>query len=171
MFYNHKTPAQYLLDLKRNKGSDYNKVEALTEKVLLKYYDKLEDVKAYHKASRKELLNEEQSVSISQDIKDNICSKATRYSTLAAVFLPMLAQFSGQTFLGNYSTLVFDRIFYKGFGFEVNFYNGIVVLFGAIVCIFLLDCWGRKFLFLFGAYLQLVFIWGITFSFYFKYDT
>ena len=72
MFYNHKTPTQYLLDLKRNKGNDYTKVEGVIEKVLLKYYDNLEEVKACHKTNRNELLNEHQSVSISQDIKDNL---------------------------------------------------------------------------------------------------
>ena len=72
MFYNHKTPVQYLLDSKRNKCKDYTKVEGAIEKVLLKYYDNLEEIKAYHNSARNELLNENKSVSISQDIKDNL---------------------------------------------------------------------------------------------------
>ena len=171
VFYNHKTPTQYILDLKKNNGKDYTKIEGAIDKVLLRYYDNLEDVKAYHKNSSNELLKEDQCVGMVQDIKESICSRATRYSTLAAIFLPMINQFSGQAFLDCYSVLVFDRIFYKGYGFEINFYNGFVVLFGAIVCVFLLNFWGRKFTFLLGAYQQLVFIWGITFCFYFKYGT
>ena len=152
VFYNHKTPTQYILDLKKNNGKDYTKIEGAIDKVLLRYYDNLEDVKAYHKNSSNELLKEDQCVGMVQDIKESICSRATRYSTLAAIFLPMINQFSGQAFLDCYSVLVFDRIFYKGYGFEINFYNGFVVLFGAIVCVFLLNFWGRKFTFLLGAY-------------------
>jgi len=82
----------------------------------------------------------------------------------------MLAQFSGQVFLDNYSTLVFDRIFYKGAGFIINFYDGVVVLFSVTACMLLIDRLGRKAIFLSGGLCQLIFIWGITFSLYMKFD-
>ena len=103
-------------------------------------------------------------------IKHAFFKKSTRYSTLAAIALPMLAQFSGQVFLDNYSTLVYDRIFFKGAGSEINFYDGVVSLFAVFSCMFLIDRLGRKAIFLAGGLGQIVFVWGITFSLYMKYD-
>jgi len=116
-------------------------------------------------------LNEqEQNISIKKVIKDGFFTRSTRYSTLAAMALTMLSQLGGQVFLDNYSTLVFNRMFFPGVGQEINFYDGIVILSATFLCMFTLDSLGRKTIFLAGGLGQIVFIWGITFSLYMKYD-
>lgn len=154
LFYNYKTPTQIFLDFVKTGNTDYMQIKGLVNKVLCKFYDDENEIQSFHRNFEKELSNQEKKPSESsfcQVIKDSVCSKKTRYSTLAAIFLPVLNQCTGQVFLDNYSTIVFDKILYEGAGFDVNFYCSFVSLFGGCFCIFTIECFGRKTIFIGGA--------------------
>lgn len=174
IFYNHKTPAQYFLDLVRTGSTDYNQIKDSVNKVLHKFYSDSDEIRSFHENFKIELLNQEKKPnpsSICQVIKDNVCSKATRYSTLAGIFFTMFNQCDGQVFLDNYSTIVYDKILYEGAGFDVNFYCSLVVLLANFTCIVTIEFLGRKTIFLFGALCQLIFMWCQSFSIYYNYYT
>jgi len=52
LFFNHKTPVQYVLDLKRKGSKNYNLIKRLIDRVLNKYYNKTEEIHDAHRAWR-----------------------------------------------------------------------------------------------------------------------
>jgi hypothetical protein len=74
---------------------------------------------------------------------------------------------SGQAFTDNYTSVVFDQIGAKGFGYEVNFYCGFVVLASSISAAVSLDYFGRRPIVMFGCLIMLFSIWLMGIGFYF----
>lgn len=84
-------------------------------------------------------------------------NKKTRLSLLAILFYNAYPNISGQAFTDSYSVIAFNKIGGDGFGFEVNFYCGIVVLLSGFLALVLIDKLGRRKIWLYGgAFMQLL---------------
>ncbi len=51
---------------------------------------------------------------------------------------------AGAAFTDSFTTVIFDRLVYEGFGFEVTFYSGFASLLGSTAILFFANRLGRR---------------------------
>ena len=163
IFYNHETPHQQGL-WSRDWASDN---QAIT-KVLMTFYDDIYEIEAAEKELEKassKLDNDDQT--FMKMLKYNVFNKKTRFSQLAVIFLNIYTPLSGQAFTDNYSVIVFDKIGGEGFGYEVSFYSGILVVVGGLLALLLVKKIGLRLIWLYGgAFMLLIGMYLLSLGFF-----
>jgi MFS family permease len=162
LFYNHKTPKQLVISAKT-----YDDVDLAVGAVLEKYYDSANDIKAAKSEYQTMMANGLAESGFFSLLKYNLGNKKTMLSFFAVMLFNIFPNVAGNAFTDNYSSVVFDQIGAKGFGYEVNFYCGFVVLASAILAGLTLDSYGRRNIVISGCLLMIVSNWLMGIGFYY----
>lgn len=93
-----------------------------------------------------------------KSVEKNICdlvylnciSAKARWSCIAVIAFNSIGPFMGQTFNEVYTTPIFDKLQYDGFGYQLTFYSGFAVVFGGLMAVLLIEKMGRQTMIVWG---------------------
>jgi len=101
-------------------------------------------------------------------LKVNCFSKKTRWSFLAVMAFNTYAPFIGQVYSDNYTTSIFDKLVYDGFGFTYTFYSGFACVAGGLFAVIFVEKIGRKNIIIAGFLGEIIMMWILAIAFYFE---
>jgi len=99
-------------------------------------------------------------------IKNNACGKGTKWSFIAVMVYNLYSPVVGQTFTDNYSTSIFDKLHGEGFGYELTFYEGIVVVIAGLCVFAFIEKLGRQWIIVWGYMGMVAMMWCMSLGFY-----
>jgi hypothetical protein len=73
---------------------------------------------------------------------------------------------SGLCFTEFYSTEIYDKLLYKGFGYNLTFWNGIMVFCAGLSIFLFVDKFGRRSIIINGCLIQIGLMYFLTIAFY-----
>ena len=74
----------------------------------------------------------------------NMLSKRQRFAALAIVMFNVYPAIAGNAYADSFTTTIFDKAVYKGFGYEVTFYGGFAGMLSTAAVLLVANKWGRK---------------------------
>lgn len=77
--------------------------------------------------------------------------------------------FAGQAYSDAYTTRIFDKLVYDGFGYELTFYSGFAALAGGIAIIFCINRMGRATIIVWTHFGHFICMYLLALGFYYKW--
>ena len=102
-------------------------------------------------------------------IYTNLIDPKVRYAALACIMFNLYPPFAGQAYSDVYTTRIFDKLNYVGFGYELTFYSGFAALAGGISILFVINHFGRRPIIVWSFFGQFVCMFLLALSFHFKW--
>ena len=117
-----------------------------------------------------ELNHKKTEKSLKDLIYKNLINPEQRYAALACILFNFYPPFAGQAYSDVYTTRIFDKLVYDGFGYELTFYSGFAALAGGISIIFCINHVGRVPIIVWSHFGHFVCMYLLALSFYFEWQ-
>jgi MFS family permease len=162
-FFNHDSPSQYSLS---KTEANYRKMEPKINNVISKFSPTIRD----YRDSRGEV-NALRDVMVMESgfwkkITNNLCDRRKFWPLITVIAFQMWPTMSGLCFTEFYSTEIYDNLMYKGFGYSLTFWNGIMVFCAGLSIFLFVDKFGRRSIIINGCLIQIGLMYFLTIAFY-----
>lgn len=103
-------------------------------------------------------------------IYTNLIDKNQRYAALACIMFNVYPPFAGQAYSDSYTTRIFDKLVYDGFGYEVTFYSGFAAQVGGILMILCVNRIGRRPIIIWSQFGHFICMYLLAIAFYYDWQ-